>query len=158
MQLTGDAHAFMSEAIGASAQALAAGNMPFGAVLVSGQGERLWVAQNNQFTHHDCTGHAEMVLVRDVAASLGADALQGATVYASGEPCAMCCGAMFWAGIRQVVYAASQADITRLLGSPALPISSRDVLAQATPAVTVQGPFLGEEACAVLRRLNREDA
>ena len=60
----------------------------------------------------------------------------------------MCCGAMFWAGVGKVVYAASQADITRVLGAPALPISSREVLAQANPPVAVEGPLLGAQAVA----------
>jgi tRNA(adenine34) deaminase len=79
-------------------------------------------------------------------------------VYASGEPCAMCCGAMFWAGIRQVVYAASHDDITRLLGAPSLPISSREVLAHARPGVEVRGPLMGEQACEVLQRLRLANA
>jgi tRNA(Arg) A34 adenosine deaminase TadA len=144
---------FMALAIEASARAVEAGNMPFGAVLVSPEGEMLAVAENNQVSTQDCTGHAEMVLVREVASAQGPQKLKGTTVYASGEPCAMCCGAMFWAGVSKVVYAASQEDITRVLGAPTLPISSRDVLARAEPGMVVDGPLMGAQAVAVLERL-----
>lgn len=142
----------MMQAIAASASALDKGNMPFGAVLVSPVGEVLQVAENNQVTHNDCTGHAELVLVRQATQALGAASLKGATVYASGEPCAMCSGAMFWAGVTRIVFAASQGDISRVLGGPTLPITSSQVLAGASPPVRVDGPVLGDEAIGVLLR------
>lgn len=151
MPLTAADHDPMRRAIEASRQAVAAGNMPFGATLVAPDGRLLWTAQNNQLTSGDCTGHAELVLVRDARAALGAEALRGGTVYASGEPCAMCSGAMFWAGIRRVVFAASQDDIGAALGGDSLPIRSAQVYAGASPAVQVDGPLMGDEAIAVLR-------
>lgn len=151
MPLTAADHDPMRRAIEASRQAVAAGNMPFGATLVAPDGRLLWTAQNNQLTSGDCTGHAELVLVRDARAALGAEALRGGTVYASGEPCAMCSGAMFWAGIRRVVFAASQDDIGAALGGDSLPIRSAQVYVGATPAVQVDGPLMGDEAIAVLR-------
>lgn len=141
----------MRLAIEASSQALAEGNMPFGAVLVDATGRQRWTARNNQVSTGDCTGHAEMVLVREASASLGPQALRGGTVYASGEPCAMCAGAMFWAGIRRVVYAASQDAIAQALGAPVLPVRSAVVYAGAEPAVAVDGPLLAEEAIMVLK-------
>lgn len=142
---------YLREAIAASRQALDAGNMPFGASLVK-DGKLLWVAQNNQRSTEDCTGHAEVVLIRQARAALGAGATQGATVYASGEPCAMCAGAMFWAGISRVVYAATTPDIEAALGGPSLPMRCADALAGARPAVSVEGPMLRDEAVAVLSR------
>jgi len=144
----------MRLAIEASASALEAGNMPFGATLVSPSGEVLLVAENKQITTNDCTAHAELVLVKEAASTLGKDSLVGATVYASGEPCAMCCGAMFWAGISKVVFAASTADIGMSLGGPSLPIESRAVLAGANPAIEVEGPVMADEAVAVLLRFS----
>jgi tRNA(adenine34) deaminase len=141
-------------AIEASAQAATNGDGPFGATLVSPSGEILLVALNNVKTADDCTGHAEMVLVREAQKQFGLPALRGATVFASGEPCAMCAGAMFWAGISRIVFGASQADIIRALGdSPAMPINSRTTLAGAQPAVQINGPLLGDEAYAVLKRV-----
>ncbi len=142
--------ACMRLAIEASRQARAAGNMPFGACLVN-DGRVLCTAQNNQVTTQDCTGHAEVVLIREATAQLAPEALQGATVYASGEPCAMCAGAMFWAGIGRVVYGATTPDIEAALGGGSLPTRCADVLAGCRPAVRVEGPLLQAEAVSALQ-------
>ena len=144
-------HAAMRLAIEASRAALAAGDNPFGATLASAEGAVLFTARNNQNTTRDCTGHAELVLVREASAALGPLALRGATVFASGEPCAMCAGAMFWAGIARVVYAASQGDITQALGGPQLATPCAQLLAQARPPVSVEYGLLRDEAAAALR-------
>ena len=143
----------MQLAIDASATAVDNGDGPFGATLVSADGTLVLVAANNVRTASDCTGHAEMVAVRNAQKQWGRPPLRGATMYASGEPCAMCAGALFWAGVSRIVFAASQADVIRLLGaSPAMPINSRTTLAGAQPAVQIDGPLLNDEACAVLKR------
>jgi tRNA(Arg) A34 adenosine deaminase TadA len=139
----------MRAAIAASREALQAGDMPFGASLVK-DGVLIWTARNHQISTRDCTSHAETALVREVHAALGPAATQGATVYASGEPCAMCAGAMFWAGIREVVYGATTPDIGTHLGGPSLPLRCAEALAGCNPAVTVRGPLLQDEAVAVL--------
>jgi tRNA(adenine34) deaminase len=143
--------AFMRLAIEASARALEAGDGPFGASLVK-DGVLVHVARNNQNTSVDLMGHAEVVLVREVVQLRGRSALLGATVYASGEPCAMCCGAMFWAGVSRVVYAATQADISEALGGMTLPIASSRVFEGAEPPVMIDGPLLRMDAVAVVRR------
>jgi tRNA(Arg) A34 adenosine deaminase TadA len=143
--------AAMRQAIAASRQARERGDMPFGATLVSPEGRMLWVARNNQISTGDCTGHAEVALVREATVALGAEALRGATVYASGEPCAMCSGAMFWAGVRRIVYAVPTPDMVGPLGGPQLPPRCAEVLAAAVPAVQVEGPLLRDEALAELR-------
>ncbi|MEF7612615.1 nucleoside deaminase [Aquincola sp. MAHUQ-54] len=141
----------MRQAIDAARQARAAGDMPFGAVLARG-GKAVWTSRNNQLTTADCTGHAEVVLIREAAQALGTEALRGATVYASGEPCAMCAGAMFWAGISRIVYGAPTPEMTAVLGGPSLGARCAEVLAAAQPAVAVEGPLLVDEAMAVLER------
>jgi tRNA(Arg) A34 adenosine deaminase TadA len=141
----------MRRAIAASRAALARGDRPYGAVLVSAQGEPLHEAGNREVTTADCTAHAETVLVREAQARLGLDALRGSTVYASGEPCALCAGAMFWAGVRRVVWAASQPLMARLMGGELLPARCAQVLAGSTPPVRVEGPLLEDEAAVVLR-------
>lgn len=146
-------HHPMRLAIQASQHAADKGDGPFGATLVSPEGDILLVAANNAKTAADCTGHAEMVLIRQAQTQFGQSALRGAMVFASGEPCAMCAGALFWAGVGRIVFGASQADIIEVLGeSPAMPINSRQTLAGAQPAVQIDGPVLGDEAVAVLRR------
>ena len=141
----------MQLAIAASRAALEAGNQPYGATLVSVKGEVLHVGGNCQVTSGDGTAHAEMVLVREASARLGPAALRARTVYASGEPCAMCSGALFWAGVQRVVYAASNPQMAELLGGELLPIRCAEVVAGASPPMQVDGPVLAEEALAVLR-------
>jgi len=147
---TDDDSAHMQAAIAASRQAVALGNMPFGATVVK-EGRRLQVSRNEQITSGDCMAHAEVVAVRDAVRVHGREALRGATVYASGEPCAMCCGTLFWAGITRVVYAATLDDISESLGDPTLAINSRQLLATASPAGRVEGPFLREAAARVVQ-------
>jgi tRNA(adenine34) deaminase len=76
-------------------------------------------------------------------------------VYASGEPCAMCSGAMFWAGIRRIVFAASTESIKRSLGGPSLPITSAQTLANAVPSIEVNGPLMQFEAVTVLLKMGK---
>ena len=142
---------YMGRAIQASRAALEAGDMPYGAALVSAGGELLQVSRNRQVSSGDCTAHAEVVVVREASARLGLAALQGSTVYASGEPCAMCSGAMFWAGVRRVVYAAPTDEMARLFGGDLLPIRCVQALAGTVPPVQVDGPLEAEAALRVLR-------
>ena len=155
MALTDADIAPMQQAIAASRAALAAGNQPYGAALVSPQGQLLLTAQNRQVTEDDCTAHAELELVRQATRQLGASALQGGTVYASGEPCAMCSGALFWAGVRRVVFAVPHDDMARILGGRLLPIRAAAVLGSGLPPVEVDGPLLADEAIQVLREAQR---
>ena len=99
-------HLFMRRAIALSRQAAAAGDAPYGAILVRA-GVAVAEACNRQSSDADCSAHAEMVLVRDAQRALGTAARRGATVYASGEPCAMCAGAISFARIRRLYWAAN---------------------------------------------------
>lgn len=141
----------MRLAIEASREALRCGDEPYGASLVAPDGRVLLVAGNEQHSTHDCTAHAEMVLVRRAQAELGAGALQGATAYASGEPCAMCAGALYWAGVAHVVYAVAQPEMAELLGGRLLPTRAEALLGAAQPPVRVTGALLRDQALAVLR-------
>ena len=146
-----DPHDAMRLAIDASRAALADGDEPFGATLVATDGRVLMVAGNRQHSERDCTAHAEMVLVRRAQAELGAAALRGATLYASGEPCAMCAGALFWAGVNQIVFAAAQPDLIAALGGPQLPARCTEVLSAAQPGVAVTGGLLAADALTIVK-------
>lgn len=139
---------YMRLAIDASRDALHAGNTAFGATMVDRTGKLVHVAGNNQ--SREFTGHAEIVAVREAIEKFGADAVIGSTVYASGEPCAMCSAAMFWAGVGKIIFAASNQTINKTIGAPSLTITSREVLKGASRPVEVVGPFLEDEAAAVL--------
>ncbi len=112
-------------------------------------GEILAEAENAMLSARDVTAHAEMNALR--AASLRGSTLAGATMYASGEPCPMCAGAMLYAGLKRVVF-----GIRREVNLPYhMPggagrikpsVSCRDILLLASPGIEVVGPLLEEEA------------
>ncbi len=147
---------FLREAIRLSRRALDRGDGPYGAVLVRG-GRIVLARENTASTRADATRHAEMNLVVEAQESFGAEALAECTLYASTEPCAMCAGAIFWAGIRRVVFACPSERHARICG-PALAVNGRDVLASATPPAEVVGPLLEDEAAAVLEEAARRVA
>jgi tRNA(Arg) A34 adenosine deaminase TadA len=146
---------FVRVAIALSASAEKHCNHPFGAVLVlpqaGGTGRIVLRAENRVFTDNDPTQHAEFRLVSDASKSqhLTAEQLRQCTLYTSAEPCAMCCGAMFWAGIRTVVYAAPHDTF----GSATFRVPSREVFkyAQSANDVTVIGPILAEESIPIVK-------
>lgn len=82
---------------------------PFGAVIVRG-GEILAEAANHVTTLPDPTAHAEVLAIREAARKLGTHDLSGCTIYASCEPCPMCLGAIYWAHLDAVYFAAGRLD------------------------------------------------
>ena len=135
-------------AIALSARALRAGNQPYGALLADAQGRVLLEAGNTQLTTRDCTGHAELNLMRDASPRFDRELLATCTVYASGEPCPMCAGAIYWAGVRRLVFGLSIETMTALAGPDAdeLALHCADVLASGTQRVELLGPALEDEA------------
>jgi len=82
---------------------------PFGAVVV--QGDEIIGEGFNLVVHkHDPTAHAEIVAIRQACRFLKSHTLKGCELYTSCEPCPMCLGAIFWAGISKVYYAATRED------------------------------------------------
>jgi len=136
-------------AIAVSKQAVANGNHPFGAVLVDSAGAVVLEAENTVVTGHDVTGHAETNLVR-LAGDLSPDELRSHTLYTSCEPCAMCSGAIYWAGIGRVVYGLAEVDLLAITGAhpdnPTLSLPCRTVFAAGRRPTTVVGPLLADEA------------
>jgi tRNA(Arg) A34 adenosine deaminase TadA len=141
----------LRKAIAASRSARDRGNAPYGAVLVDADGNLLAVAENTQIIGQDCTGHAETNLVRTIGASIDGSILKFSTLYASGEPCAMCAGAIYNAGIGRLVFALSQARMCEFASSAdCIAIGAAELLARAQPRVIVEGPVLEDEAAQVL--------
>jgi len=96
---------FMTLALEEARRAAGQGEVPVGAVLVV-DGEIIASRGNERERRHDPTAHAEMLVLRDAAAVLGGWRVQGATLYVTLEPCAMCSGAMVLARIDRLVYGA----------------------------------------------------
>lgn len=86
---------------------------PFGAVVVKDD-EILAVAHNCVIKNNDPTAHAEIMAIRMACEKVGSYNLQGATIYATGEPCPMCLSAIIWANIAECYYANTVADADRI--------------------------------------------
>jgi tRNA(Arg) A34 adenosine deaminase TadA len=145
---------YLRRAIELAARSRAAGNHPFGALIVGADGEPLVAAINRSAPGKgDATGHAELEAVRAASAAYPPTALRAATLYSSAEPCAMCAGAIYWAGIGRVVYGLSEARLLALTGShpenPTLALPCREVFARGQRAIEVLGPLIEDEAAAV---------
>jgi len=97
----------MEAALSQARLALAAGEVPVGAVLVAG-GQIIARAFNQPISATDPTAHAEVLVVREAARVLGNYRMMDATVYVTVEPCLMCVGAMVHARVRAVVYGAAE--------------------------------------------------
>ncbi|HEV3152595.1 MAG TPA: tRNA adenosine(34) deaminase TadA [Candidatus Baltobacteraceae bacterium] len=93
---------YVRRAMELAAEAQAAGDVPIGAVLVSG--DVVIEAKNEKELRPDATAHAEMLVLQQAAQRLHAWRLSGATVYVTKEPCVMCAGAMVAARIGRLVY------------------------------------------------------
>ena len=97
---------FMRKALAEAQQALAAGEVPIGAVIVS-RGHIIARGHNLTETLHDVTAHAEMQAITAAANQLGGKYLTDCTLYVTVEPCVMCAGAIGWAQLSRIVYGAS---------------------------------------------------
>ncbi|MDY6811119.1 MAG: nucleoside deaminase [Actinomycetota bacterium] len=137
--------AFLHWAIDLAAQSRARGDHPFGALLVDPDGEVVVTAHNTVETDRDPTGHAETNLVRAAAKRWDPQTRATLTLYTSTEPCAMCAGAIYWAGIPTVVFALSEDDLRAMTGhdqkNPAMSLPCREVFARGGHPTTVRGPF-----------------
>lgn len=96
---------YMRLALAEAGQAMQAGEIPVGAVVVC-RGRILSRAHNLTETLRDVTAHAEMQALTAAANTLGGKYLTDCTLYVTVEPCAMCAGATGWAQVSRVVYGA----------------------------------------------------
>ena len=106
---------WLKRALELSQMAVDKGNHPFGALLVV-DNKLVLEAKNTVNTAHDATRHAEMNLASLACQQLDEVERNNAILYTSTEPCAMCAGAIYWSGIKQVVYACSGQDLNDIAG------------------------------------------
>jgi tRNA(Arg) A34 adenosine deaminase TadA len=125
----------LRRAIALAGEARAAGDMPFGSLLVGPAGEVLAEDRNTVLTEHDITAHPELKLARWAARELDAEAAGQTTMYTSCQPCPMCAGAIARSGLGRVVFALAGGQL-QTLGA-----TSPD-----TAEVTYDGPALFDEA------------
>jgi tRNA(adenine34) deaminase len=136
---------FMGLALDEARAALAAGEVPVGAVVVL-DGRVIGRGHNQPLGSKDPTAHAEVLALRAAAQVMGNYRLGGADLYATVEPCAMCCGAAVLARVARVVYGApdpkagAARTLYRLLED-----------ARLNHQAAVRGDVRGEESAALLR-------
>jgi tRNA(Arg) A34 adenosine deaminase TadA len=98
---------YLELAIDTAYRNISEGGGPFGAVIAC-NGHIVARAANMVVPSHDPTAHAEIEAIRQASAQLGTHDLSECVLYASCEPCPMCLGAIYWAGISRVVYASDR--------------------------------------------------
>ncbi len=109
--------AFLRRAIEVSRRSREHGNTPFGAILVNEDKQVVLEQENVEIETHKCTGHAETQLCEAASQRFDHDYLWQCSLYTTGEPCAMCTGAIYWANIGRVVYAMTERDILAQTGA-----------------------------------------
>ena len=144
-----------------AAEALAAGDEPFGSVLVAADGHALAEERNRVVSAGDETQHPEFELARWAQVNLTSAQRGTATVFTSGEHCPMCSAAHGWVGLGRIVYVCSSSQLTGWLaewgvpGSPVRPLPIQEVAPNAVVAGPV--PELEDEMRALHRRRFRPD-
>ncbi len=134
----------MRRAIALACESVAAGGGPFGALIALG--DTIVAEGNNRVTStNDPTAHAEVTAIRLACAALGRFDLRDYTLYTSCEPCPMCLGAVHWARLDRMFYAADRFDAAAagfddelLYREVALPLDARTV--PALPLIKEEGP------------------
>jgi len=100
---------YMRAALDLAVENVRDGGGPFAALVVV-EGEVLARGANRVTASHDPTAHAEVVAIRAACAARGHFELPDCTLYTTCEPCPMCMGAIYWARLDRVVYAATRSD------------------------------------------------
>lgn len=126
-------------------EALEAGDQPFGSVLVAADGT-VMNEDRNRANSVDPTYHPEIAVARWAAQNMTAEARAQATVYTSGEHCAMCSAAHAWAGLGRIVYISSSEQLGEWMQEMGMestsPINSL-AIQQVAPNIPVEGPIAG---------------
>jgi guanine deaminase len=100
---------FLRKAIEIASDGISTGCGPFGAVIVK-DGKIISEANNRVVLNNDPTAHAEILAIREASSVLKTHELNECTLYSSCEPCPMCLGAIYWSGIKKVLYSSDRTD------------------------------------------------
>jgi tRNA(Arg) A34 adenosine deaminase TadA len=107
-----DDRTLLQHAIKIAEEGIEKGCGPFGAV-VTKDGKIIAEANNDDVLSHDPTAHAEVLAIRKASMAVKTHDLSDCVMYTSCEPCPMCLGAIYWSGIKKVVYASDRHDAER---------------------------------------------
>lgn len=139
-----------------ASEALEAGDAPFGSVLVDGDGKVLR-EDRNRINSVDVTYHPEIAVARWAAENMSEEARAKATVYTSGEHCAMCSAAHGLAGLGRIVYVSSVKQLGEWMAEMGVdsPLSINALaISEVAPDIPIDGPVEGldEEVKALQQR------
>ncbi len=124
---------FLRRAIELAVEARAAGNMPYGSLLVGPSGEVLIEDRNTVVTEGDISAHPEFKLALWASRELSFEDARQTTMYTSTQPCPMCTGAIERSGLGRVVFALSSEQ-------------HESIAPSRRPPVAFEGPSLFDEA------------
>ncbi len=139
---------WIRQAIGLAAAARRRGDEPFGALLVR-DGAVLLTARNAVHTRRDITQHPELRLISKASRELDPADIAASTLYTSTEPCAMCAGAVYWAGLNRVVFGFPAVALEQMTGGGGLHMPPHIVLGSTERSIVIDGPVLEAEARSV---------
>jgi tRNA(Arg) A34 adenosine deaminase TadA len=140
----------MERAIELAASSVQAGNHPFGALLAV-DNYIVLEAENTVLTENDPTRHAEMNLVSAACKSLPTEELEKSVLFTSTEPCAMCLGAIYWSGIKTIIFACPSSALEVIAGE-SLCCHSEQVFQNSVNPPQLKGPLLEMQAVEQHRR------
>ncbi|WNK19466.1 nucleoside deaminase [Halomonas piscis] len=146
---------YLERSVELAREALAAGDEPFGSLLVSAEGKVLH-EDRNRIAGGDNTRHPEIALAYWAVENLTPEERARATVYTSGEHCPMCAAAHGWVGLGRIVYVSSSKQLGEWLAAmdvPPPPVATLPV-EQIVPGIAVDGPV--PELAATMEALHRE--
>jgi guanine deaminase len=140
----------MRLAIRKTQEGIAAGQSPFGAIIVR-NGEVVAATHNTVWRDTDPTAHAEVNCIREAAKALKTIFLHGCTMYSTTEPCPMCLTAIHWAKIDRVVFGACIADAGEA-GFGELFVDAKMLAAMGRSPLVVESGLLREDCAALFRQ------
>ncbi|MFI5720623.1 nucleoside deaminase [Nocardia sp. NPDC051750] len=141
MTITAHDLAHLRRCVELAREALAAGDEPFGSMLVAADGTVLF-EDRNRVKDGDATQHPEFAISRWAAGHLSPEERAAATVYTSGEHCPMCAASHGWVGLGRIVYATSTHQLSTWLrewGVPAAPVAALPI-GDIIPGALTEGP------------------
>jgi len=135
---------FLRETVRISRRSREEGNHPFGALLVNPEG-KVVITAGNTYAHDKGVGHAELNVVRQAAAQFPPGFLDRCTLFTSVEPCCMCAGGTYWAGIGTLVFGLTEKRLAQLTGDNpenlTMDMPCQRIFDAGQRKVDVRGPF-----------------
>ena len=146
---------FLRLAIAKAREGIAAGQSPFGSVIVRGA-QVVAAAHNTVWRDTDPTAHAEVNSIRAAAHALGTIDLSACVLYSTCEPCPMCLSAIHWSKIRRLVYGAEIADAAAA-GFSELRMPARELARAGGSGMAIESGLLAEECRALFAEFLRSN-